>query len=49
MTNYEEYLEKYCKTYKISRSEAEQHALVKEVKRQYETKDDTTKVVGWKE
>jgi len=47
--DYDRFLKRYCATRKISRAEAESHALVKEVKSQYEQKDDTTKVVGWKE
>lgn len=47
--DYEQYLERYCKTHNISKSEAEQHAVVKEVKQQYEKNDNTTKVVGWRE
>lgn len=49
MTDYERYLKRYCAARKISRAEAENHALVKEVKSQYEQKDDTVKTVGWKE
>ena len=33
---YEEYLDKYCRTYCINPEEAEQHATVKEAKRYYE-------------
>lgn len=34
--DYEEYLERYCKQHKISKEEAEKHALVKETKKYYE-------------
>lgn len=49
MSDYEQYLEKYCKKHKISKEEAEKHALVKEVKKQYENNDTSTKTVGWRE
>lgn len=47
--DFEKYLEKYCAKHDISKEEAEKHAIVKDVRKQYEKKDDTTKAVGWKE
>ena len=35
-SKYEEYLEKYCRTRKVSREEAEQHYIVREYKRMCE-------------
>lgn len=40
MSDYERYLERYCKTYHISPEEAEKHLLVREVKAMYEEKND---------
>lgn len=39
---YEKYLEGYCRTYRITPEEAEQHATVKEAKRYYEEESDET-------
>lgn len=39
MTDYENYLDKYCKSYRISRSEAEQHAIVRSYKQYCEEKE----------
>lgn len=36
MSDYEEYLERYCRKHKITKEEAESHALVKEIKKYYE-------------
>lgn len=36
MSKYEEYLEKYCKKHEIAKEVAENHSLVKEVKKHYE-------------
>lgn len=36
MTDYEIYVEKYATIYKITKAEAETHAIVKEVKKYYE-------------
>lgn len=49
MSDYDQYLERYCKTRNISKDEAEQHAMVQEVKKYYQSNDTETKVVGWKE
>lgn len=49
MTDYEKYLERYCKSRGISKEEADEHAVVKEVKKQYESNDSSVKAVGWKE
>lgn len=38
-SDYEEYLEKYCEKRRISRAEAEQHYLVREVKKIYEERE----------
>ena len=35
MTDYEEYLKRYAKAREISEAEAEQHLIVKEVKKHY--------------
>lgn len=34
-TKYELYLERYCKNHNLSKDEADEHAIVKEVKKQY--------------
>lgn len=31
-SDYEEYLDRYCRTYRVSRAEAEQHKLVQQYK-----------------
>lgn len=36
MSDYEAYVQKYCRTYRISKQEAEQHMLVQLVKIYYE-------------
>lgn len=36
---FEEYVERYCKAYRVSREEALQHELVRIVKYYYETRD----------
>ena len=38
-SDYEEYLEKYCKSRGFCREEAERHAIVQEVKKRYEEKE----------
>ena len=35
-SNYELYLERYCKTYGLTPEEAEQHYVVRDVKKYYE-------------
>lgn len=47
--DYETYVKKYSQQHGITKQEAEKHALVKEVKKQCEQKDNSVKVVGWKE
>jgi hypothetical protein len=42
-SDYEEYLEKYCKSRGISREEAEKHLLVMTVRRNYERREDECK------
>lgn len=37
--DYEEYLEKFCKQYGLSKEEAEQHAIVKIAKQDYEERE----------
>ena len=37
---YEEYLDKYSRTYRITPEEAEQHATVKETKKYYEEEEE---------
>lgn len=36
MNDYNRYLERYCKQYKVSKEEAEKHSLVQEVKQYYQ-------------
>lgn len=38
MTNFDEYVEKYCRTYRVTHEEALKHELVRLVKEHYETK-----------
>ena len=38
-SDYEEYLEKYCKSRGFCREEAERHLIVQDVKRMYEEKE----------
>ena len=46
--NYKEYVEKYAKDRGITFEEAEEHQIVKEVKKYYEKKPtETTKTCGW--
>ena len=40
-SKYELYLDKYCEVHHISREEAEQHAVVKEVKQKYIEEGET--------
>lgn len=44
MTDFELYLKKYCAQNKITKEEACQHALVKEVKKLYKVKEEPDKV-----
>ena len=44
-SDYEEYLDKYCKKRKIPREEAEQHLIVKEYKKQCEERDQNAESV----
>lgn len=39
MSEYERYLEKYCKTYGVTKAEAEEHYLVQAVKHYYNEKE----------
>ena len=38
-SDYEEYIDRYCRTRKISRAEAEQHYLVREYKKYCEERE----------
>lgn len=49
MDGYDQYLEKYATSKKISKEEAEKHAIVKEAKACYEKNDSRSKMAGWKE
>ena len=42
-SDYEEYLEKYCRSRGIPREEAEKHLLVMTVRRNYERREDECK------
>lgn len=39
MSDFEEYVEKYCKQYELTPEEAKEHKLVQEVKSYYEEKE----------
>lgn len=39
MSDFEEYVEAYCRSYGLTREEALEHELVNIVRRYYETKD----------
>lgn len=39
MSDFEEYLEKYCREYGLTPEEAKEHKLVQEVKAYYEERD----------
>lgn len=45
MSDFEAYLERYCKKHNITKEEAEAHALVKEVKKYYEELADNAKFI----
>lgn len=38
-SDYEEYLDRYCRTYRVSRAEAEQHKLVQNYKEYCEERE----------
>lgn len=38
-SDYEEYLDRYCRTYRVSRAEAEQHKLVQQYKEYCEERE----------
>ena len=44
-SDYEEYLDKYCKSRGIPREEAEKHLLVMTVRRNYERREDECKTI----
>ena len=39
MAEFEEYVEAYCRSYRVTREEALEHEVVKLVKEYYETRD----------
>lgn len=41
--NYEEYIERFCEYRRISREEAEKHAMVREIKKYYEEMEGSLK------
>ena len=44
-SDYDEYVEKYCRKHKISRAEAEQHYLVREYKKMCEEREKSAERV----
>lgn len=48
-SDYEEYLDKYCRSRGIPREEAEKHLIVMEYRRECERREDECKQIGQQE